>query len=346
VANAKPFNIPKREVWEAFKKVKANQGAARVDGQTIAEFEIDLSNNLYRLWNRMSSGSYFPLPVRRVDLPKGDGRTRPLGIPTVGDRVAQEVGRARTRATDRHSRASRLPTPDCDWPDDLSRGSAASARTLYSRANFRRLIISSGTVAMLSGFNSATLTPSSIKGYIMATKAKTKAGRVAERKTSRSQSPNLKKESQAASTSAIDLLEQDHRQVEEWFDEYDELKEDDDRKAELVQKICLALKVHAQIEEEIFYPQAREATKDNDLIDEAVVEHATVKNLIADIESIEVGEDLYDAKIRVLGEMVKQHIKEEEEELFPELEPAKMDLEAFGKELAERKEELISEMQA
>ena len=91
MAKAKPFNIPKREVWEAFKKVKANQGAAGVDGQTIAEFEADLSNNLYRLWNRMSSGSYFPPPVRRVDLPRGDGRTRPLGIPTVGDRVAQEV---------------------------------------------------------------------------------------------------------------------------------------------------------------------------------------------------------------------------------------------------------------
>ena len=199
---------------------------------------------------------------------------------------------------------------------------------------------------MLSGFNSATLTVYSIKGYIMATKAKTRAGRVAERKTSRSQSPDRKKETQAASPSAIDLLEQDHREVEEWFDEYDELKEDDARKAELAQKICLALKVHAQIEEEIFYPQAREATKDNDLIDEAVVEHATVKNLIAEIESMEVGEDLYDAKIRVLGEMVKQHIKEEEEELFPELGPAKIDLEGFGKELAERKEELMAEMQA
>src|SRR5438874_976258 len=88
---AKPFLILKREVWEAFKRVKANQGAAGVDGQSIAEFEADLSNNLYKLWNRLSSGSYFPPPVRRVDLPKGDGRTRPLGIPTVGDRVAQEV---------------------------------------------------------------------------------------------------------------------------------------------------------------------------------------------------------------------------------------------------------------
>src|SRR5947199_4745947 len=111
----------------------------------------------------------------------------------------------------------------------------------------------------------------------------------------------------------------------------DGLKEDDDRKAELAQKICLALKVHAQIEEEIFYPQAREATKDNDLIDEAVVEHATVKNLIAEIESMEVGEDLYDAKIRLLGEMVQQHIKEEEEELFPELGP-RSDERRVGKE--------------
>ena len=66
---AKPFDIPKREVWEAFKKVKANQGAAGVDGQTIADFEDDLSNNLYELWNRLSSGSYFPPPVRRVDIP-------------------------------------------------------------------------------------------------------------------------------------------------------------------------------------------------------------------------------------------------------------------------------------
>jgi group II intron reverse transcriptase/maturase len=93
VDKAKPFDIPKREVWEAFKKVKANQGAAGVDGQTIADFEAELSNNLYELWNRLSSGSYFPPPVRRVDIPKVDGGTRPLGIPTVADRVAQEVVR-------------------------------------------------------------------------------------------------------------------------------------------------------------------------------------------------------------------------------------------------------------
>lgn len=91
MGKAKPFNIPKREVWEAYKRVRANQGAAGVDGQSIAEFEQDLSNNLYKLWNRLSSGSYFPLPVRRVDIPKATGGTRPLGIPTVTDRIAQMV---------------------------------------------------------------------------------------------------------------------------------------------------------------------------------------------------------------------------------------------------------------
>ena len=88
---AKPFCIDKRAVWEAYKRVKANQGASGVDGMSIADFEQDLANNLYRIWNRMSSGSYFPEAVRRVDIPKGGGRTRPLGISTVSDRIAQTV---------------------------------------------------------------------------------------------------------------------------------------------------------------------------------------------------------------------------------------------------------------
>jgi len=88
---AKPFQISKLQVWEAFKKVKTNRGAAGVDKQSIAEFEEDLSSNLYKLWNRLSSGSYFPSPVRRVEIPKSDGRVRPLGIPTVADRIAQMV---------------------------------------------------------------------------------------------------------------------------------------------------------------------------------------------------------------------------------------------------------------
>ena len=91
MAEAKPYAISKQVVWEAYQKVKVNQGAAGVDGQSIEAFEADLKNNLYKLWNRMSSGSYFPPPVRLVEIPKAGGGLRPLGIPTVADRVAQMV---------------------------------------------------------------------------------------------------------------------------------------------------------------------------------------------------------------------------------------------------------------
>ena len=91
MAEAKPFKIPKRLVWEAYQRVRANRGAAGVDGVSLAAFEKDLKGNLYKVWNRMSSGSYYPPPVRLVEIPKGGGGTRPLGIPTIGDRVAQTV---------------------------------------------------------------------------------------------------------------------------------------------------------------------------------------------------------------------------------------------------------------
>lgn len=91
VDKAKPYEISKKEVWRAYQSVRANRGAAGVDGQSIEEFEKDLKGNLYKIWNRMSSGAYFPPPVRLVEIPKGDGRMRPLGIPTVADRVAQTV---------------------------------------------------------------------------------------------------------------------------------------------------------------------------------------------------------------------------------------------------------------
>lgn len=91
MSGAKPFAITKRQVWLAYKRVKANQGGAGVDGESLETFEANLSNNLYKLWNRLSSGSYLPPAVRRVEIPKGDGRKRPLGIPTVGDRIAQMV---------------------------------------------------------------------------------------------------------------------------------------------------------------------------------------------------------------------------------------------------------------
>jgi RNA-directed DNA polymerase len=90
---AKSFNISKKVVWEAFQKVKANQGAAGVDAESIADFEINLKDNLYKLWNRMSSGTYFPPPVRAVEIPKKTGGVRILGVPTVSDRIAQMVAK-------------------------------------------------------------------------------------------------------------------------------------------------------------------------------------------------------------------------------------------------------------
>jgi retron-type reverse transcriptase len=92
-ARGKAYVIPKQLVWEAYQRVKANHGAAGVDGQSLAAFEKDLKGNLYKVWNRMSSGSYMPPPVKLVEIPKDDGRIRPLGVFTVADRVAQTVAK-------------------------------------------------------------------------------------------------------------------------------------------------------------------------------------------------------------------------------------------------------------
>ena len=90
---AKPYDIPKQLVWKAYQRVKANRGAAGVDRVSLAVFEKDLKGNLYKVWNRMSSGSYFPPPVRLVEIEKDGGGTRPLGIPTVADRTPPELNR-------------------------------------------------------------------------------------------------------------------------------------------------------------------------------------------------------------------------------------------------------------
>lgn len=98
MSDGKPFSISKWDVWEAYQRVKANKGAPGVDGQSIEDFETDLQGNLYRVWNRMSSGSYFPPPVRAVSIPKSDGGIRVLGVPTVADRIAQTVVASRLEA--------------------------------------------------------------------------------------------------------------------------------------------------------------------------------------------------------------------------------------------------------
>ena len=140
--------------------------------------------------------------------------------------------------------------------------------------------------------------------------------------------------------SAIDILEADHRQVEEFFNDYEELDEIND-KQRLAVKICTVLQAHTQIEEEIFDPAAREAIENPELIDEAIVEHASAKQLIGEIENMKPGDDLYDAKIKVLQEQVRHHVEEEEGELFPEVEASELDLKALGKKMAERKTALL-----
>jgi hypothetical protein len=168
----------------------------------------------------------------------------------------------------------------------------------------------------------------------MATTAKTKATKAAARKA-RAPSSNT------AAADAITLLEADHRELDGYFDAFEAAADDAEKKA-LADKICLALKVHTQIEEELFYPPAREKTGDGDLIDEALVEHTGAKTLIAQIEAMLPGQPLYDAKVKVLGEQVRHHVEEEETELFPEVRETKIDLDALGAKLAARKAELMT----
>lgn len=144
----------------------------------------------------------------------------------------------------------------------------------------------------------------------------------------------------AGKKDAIALLEDDHRQVEQLFKLFKAAKVANDKK-NIAQKICAALRVHAQIEEELFYPAARRVTKDSDLLDEATVEHAGAKVLIAEIEAMQPGMPLYDAKVTVLGEQINHHVKEEEGELFPKVRETKLDLKALGSSMADRKAELL-----
>ncbi|MET0361214.1 MAG: hemerythrin domain-containing protein [Sphingobium sp.] len=141
---------------------------------------------------------------------------------------------------------------------------------------------------------------------------------------------------------AIKLLKDDHKEVKGWFKQYEDL-EDEAEKQALAGKICLALTVHTQIEEEIFYPAARAEIDDDDLLDEAEVEHASAKQLIAEIQAMTAGEPLYDAKVKVLGEYVAHHVEEEESEMFPEARDSDLDLKALGEQMAVRKAELMKQ---
>jgi len=155
-----------------------------------------------------------------------------------------------------------------------------------------------------------------------------------------------------AAPDACSLLDTDHRNVKKMFKEYEELTHSraadvQQKKRELANQICSELTVHAQIEEEIFYPAVREAISETDLLDEAEVEHASAKELIAQIEAATEVDDKFDAKVIVLGEYIDHHVKEERNEIFVKARAARgLDLVAMREQLAARKEELMEELTA
>ena len=146
------------------------------------------------------------------------------------------------------------------------------------------------------------------------------------------------------SMDAIELLKADHKKVEKMFKDFEKL-EDEEEKTALVEKCCNELKVHTTIEEEIFYPAARGALKEGDLLNEAEVKHATAKHLIEQLEGYDGSNEMADAKFTVLSEYIRHHVKEEQNEMFPQLRKAKgFDAEQVGEQLMQRKQELMAEM--
>ena len=139
---------------------------------------------------------------------------------------------------------------------------------------------------------------------------------------------------------ALALLRADHQMVQGLFDQFEKTRSED-RKSALAEQICNELTIHAQIEEEIFYPAAREAIRDEDLLDEAKVEHDSAKTLIEQIQGEGPQGELFEAKVKVLGEYVKHHVKEEQNELFAQVRKTKLDLKELGERLQQRKTELM-----
>lgn len=151
----------------------------------------------------------------------------------------------------------------------------------------------------------------------------------------------------AASTkqNVINLLIDDHEKVKKLFKEFEKLsKKNDASKVEIANQICMELTVHALAEEEVFYPVARRAISDNDMMNEADVEHDSAKDLIAQIQSMSSNDEMYDAKVTVLGEYIDHHVKEEENEMFPKVRKAKVDLEELGMQLMMKKEQIMAKL--
>lgn len=148
---------------------------------------------------------------------------------------------------------------------------------------------------------------------------------------------------------ACDLLDADHKAVKKMFNEYEELTEAKgntrEKRRGLAEKICNELMIHTQIEEEIFYPALRKPIKDDLLMNEAEVEHTLARDLIAQIQGMDISDPMFDAKVKVLGEYIDHHVKEERNEMFPKARASKVDLVKLKDQLQMRKEELMAELE-
>lgn len=172
----------------------------------------------------------------------------------------------------------------------------------------------------------------------MSTAPKTAASKAPAKKSASAAKPAARRAT--AQPDATALLKADHRRVADLFADFEKATTGA-RKATLVASICKELTVHAQLEEEIFYPAVKAALKDHALVPEATVEHASVKDLIAAVQGQAPGGEMYDARVKVMSEYVKHHVKEEEKQMFAQVRKTGLDLRALGAQMAARKEELM-----
>jgi hemerythrin superfamily protein len=181
----------------------------------------------------------------------------------------------------------------------------------------------------------------------MATSKKSQSVSRSSKKTTSGSSSRSTSRNNGSDSEAIAQLTEDHARVKKMFKQYDKLAQsesDESERQELASMICAELTAHATAEEEIFYPAAREVLDEVDLIDEAEVEHATAKDLIAQIQGSSPDDELFDAKVKVLGEYINHHVQEEEGEIFPKVRKVKLDTVALGEQIAARKAEIMGEL--
>jgi hemerythrin superfamily protein len=170
--------------------------------------------------------------------------------------------------------------------------------------------------------------------------------RASSRKSAASKSKTTSRKTSASSRQqgAIQLLKADHREVEKLFGQFEKAK-GETQQMKLARKICMELRIHTEIEEEIFYPTSRDFLDDDEIVNEAIVEHQAAKDLIDEIEQMDASDEMFEAKMKVLQEQIEHHVQEEEKEYFPKVQKTDMDLKTIGEQLKARKEELMTQMQ-